>query len=70
MHVPTLVERVRVEGRSEVFLVLRVNHDDRAAHVVPLEKPGAAVLKVPFEELTPAGGGGAASRPILRPHAG
>jgi hypothetical protein len=69
MHVPTLVERVRVEGRSEVFLVLRVNHDDRAAHVVPLEKPGAAVLKVPFEELTPAGGG-AASRPILRPHAG
>jgi hypothetical protein len=48
MHVPGLLERLRLTGLGEVYLVTRVNHVDQVADLLPLVYGRKAVAAVPF----------------------
>jgi hypothetical protein len=50
--VPAARQRVAVEGRNEVFLVLWVDHEHQAAELVPLIN-GDRLETVPFSSIRP-----------------
>lgn len=53
-YVPRLRERVCVEGRDEVFVVIYVDRDAAAADVVSTEQVGDLLECVPFTAIYPA----------------
>ncbi|HEY3705130.1 MAG TPA: hypothetical protein VGL22_08720 [Terracidiphilus sp.] len=52
MRTPATRERVRVEGRDGLFLVVWVDVELQIADVIPLVQ-GDAVFSVPFTEIRP-----------------
>ncbi len=54
MYVPAARERVRMLGRSELFLVLAVNRDEGLAYLVDLERDSGYVDSVSFDRLVRA----------------
>ena len=62
MHVPGLLERVRLSGLDEVYLVTRVDHETQAADLLPLVYGHTAVQSVPFVAMESMSGCGFPSR--------
>jgi hypothetical protein len=52
MRIPATRERVRLEGRDGLFLVVWVDADRQTADLVPLIH-GDAVFSVPFGQIRP-----------------
>jgi hypothetical protein len=48
MHVPGLLERVRIFGTHEMYLVMRVDHEAEVADLLPIPYGRRALLAVPF----------------------
>jgi hypothetical protein len=48
MHVPGLIERVRLTGFEEVYLVTRVDHAGQLADLLPLVYGRQQLESVPF----------------------
>jgi hypothetical protein len=53
MHVPCARERVFVARRSEVFLVVWVDHERQEADLIPLHGAVSVEESVPFSQLEP-----------------
>ena len=53
MYVPQAKERVKIIGRSDVFLVLRVDEEQQAADLFPLHFAIFIEEGVPFSDLEP-----------------
>jgi hypothetical protein len=51
MHIPGLLERVRLLGVDEVYLVTRVDHEARMADMLPLVYGSAEIHNVPFNAI-------------------
>lgn len=51
MHVPSLLERVRLTGLNEVYLVTRVNDAEEVADLIPLKYAPFTMESVPFATL-------------------
>ena len=51
MHLPGLMERVRLLGVDEICLVTRVDHEARVADVLPVVFGKAEILDVPFHAI-------------------
>lgn len=58
MHVPGLLERVRLSGLDEVYLVLRVDREAQAADLMPVVYGHNTVKSVPFLVMEPIPGCG------------
>lgn len=48
MHVPALMERVRLTGFDEVYLVTRVDHESQVADLLPIVYGKHLISSVPF----------------------
>jgi hypothetical protein len=48
MHVPGLLERVRITGLDEVYLVIRENGAEQLADLLPIVYGRSPVRSVPF----------------------
>jgi hypothetical protein len=48
MHEPGLLERVRLSGLDEVYLVMRVDHEERVADLLPIIYGQQRLVSVPF----------------------
>jgi hypothetical protein len=48
MHVPDLLERVRLSGLDEVYLVIRVNGAEQVADLLPIVYGRSPVRSVPY----------------------
>ena len=64
MYVPGLMERVRVTGLGEVFLVTRVDEEEKEADLLPIVYGRQPLKQVAFLYLEPIPGCGP---PKLRP---
>ena len=53
MYVPQAKERVKIIGRSGVFLVLRVDEEQQAADLFPFHFANFIEEGVPFSDLEP-----------------
>lgn len=53
MYVPSVVERVRVKGSDEIFLVTRIDRQNENAHLIPLRGSNDDQIDVPFAEIFP-----------------
>jgi hypothetical protein len=54
MHIPQPQERAFVQGRSGLFLVLRVNHDKRLADLIAISSGSAGLEEnVPLTVIRP-----------------
>ena len=51
MHIPQVRERVQLAGRSEVFLVMWVDHEQQEADLMPLHGVSSVEEIVSFSEL-------------------
>jgi hypothetical protein len=51
MYVPQVRERVQLAGRSGVFLVMWVDHEQREADLIPLGTVSSVEETVSFSEL-------------------
>jgi len=54
MYVPSVVERVRVKGSDEVFLVTRIDRQSENAHLIALRGSSDDQIDVPFAEIFPS----------------
>jgi hypothetical protein len=48
MHIPGLLERVRLTGLDEVYLVIRVDHQAQVADLLPIVNGQRQLPSVPF----------------------
>ena len=48
MHIPGLLERVRLRGLDEVYLVTRVDHEGQVADLLPIVYGKRRLDSVPF----------------------
>jgi len=54
MYIPVVRERVRIEGRAGLFLVVRVDQDEEMAELVGLDREDLISSEVvPFSKLLP-----------------
>lgn len=51
MHVPGLLERVRLCGLHEIYLVTRVDYETQVADLLPIGYGQSSVRSVPFLAL-------------------
>jgi hypothetical protein len=51
MYIPQVRERVQLAGRSGVFLVMWVDHEQQEADLMPLHRASSVEEIVPFSEL-------------------
>jgi hypothetical protein len=51
MYVPQVRDRVQLAGRSGVFLVMWVDHEQQEADLIPLDTVSFAEESVSFSEL-------------------
>lgn len=65
MHVPALMERVRVTGIDEVYLVTRVDHVSQVADLLPVVYGKRLIRSVPFGVMEPIPGCGP---PVFSPN--
>ena len=69
MHVPGLMERVRLGGLDEMYLVTHVNHEAQIADLMPIVFGKDSIQSVPFQAIESIPG---CSPPLLKrslPHA-
>jgi len=66
MHVPGLMQRVRLTALDEVYLVIRVDHGEQVAGLLPLKYGMQTIRSVPFLALEAIQGWGP---PRLKPDA-
>ena len=59
MYVPGLMERVRITGLSDVFLVTRVDEEEKVANLLPIVYGRLPLERVAFLFLEPIPGGAA-----------
>jgi hypothetical protein len=64
MYSPALLERVHLRGRDGIFLVTRVDHEEKVADLLPFTHSQLAKRDVPFGMLEPSV---CASPEMLRP---
>ena len=55
MYVPQVRERVQLAGRSGVFLVMWVDHEQQEADLIPLHKASSVEETAYFSELEACG---------------
>ncbi len=53
MYIPQTRERVQIAGRTGVFLVVWVDHDQEEVDLIPIRTAVSAEESVPFSELQP-----------------
>jgi hypothetical protein len=58
MHVPGLMERVRLVGVDEVYVVLSVDHQRQAVDLLPVLFGGSRLSGVPFVSVEAMNGSG------------
>ena len=51
MYIPQVRERLQLAGRSGVFLVMWVDHEQKEADLIPLHKASSVEESVSFSEL-------------------
>jgi hypothetical protein len=51
MYIPQVRERVQLAGRSGVFLVMWVDHEQKEADLIPVDRKSSAEESVSFFEL-------------------
>jgi len=51
MYTPQVRERVQLAGRSGVFLVMWVDHEQKEADLIPVDRKSSAEESVSFSEL-------------------
>lgn len=56
MHVPSLLERVRIHGQTDLFLVTRVNAEEQVADLLPIRWGPGSLENIPFVSLEPVAG--------------
>jgi len=56
MRVPAVRERVSIEGRGGVFLVIGVDRERQVADLIPTTDDGRVEEDVPFAAITPVQG--------------
>ncbi len=54
MYVPSVVEKVRVRGSDEVFLVTRIDRQSENAHLIRLRGSSDDQIDVPFAQIFPS----------------
>jgi hypothetical protein len=54
MYVPSVVERVRIQGSEEIFLVTRIDRQTENAHLIQLRGTNDQQLDVPFAWIVPS----------------
>lgn len=54
MYVPSVVEKVRVKGSEELFLVTSVDRQKENAHLIQLRGSSDDQVDVPFEQIVPS----------------
>lgn len=55
MRIPSLRERVRIEGRDHEFLVVWVDHEREVVDLIPMVEGGGLEESVPFHAIHPVG---------------
>jgi hypothetical protein len=55
MYVPLVVEKVRIRGSEELFLVTRIDWHREKAHLVSLKLTTDLAYDVPFSDIFPIG---------------
>jgi hypothetical protein len=55
MYVPLIVERVRMRGTQDLFLVTRIDWNGKKAHLVSLKPTTDVAVDVPFADILPIG---------------
>ena len=55
MYVPSIVEKVRMRGTQDLFLVTRVERNREEAHLVSLKPATDLSVDVPFADIFPIG---------------
>ena len=58
MHVPELMDRVRLIGCDEVYLVLLVDYKRESADLLPVLFGGERLRKIPFSSIEALAKGG------------
>lgn len=53
MYVPLLVEKVRVKGAEELFLVTHIDWNHEKAHLISLKRSIDLEVDVPFADILP-----------------
>ena len=51
MYIPQVRERVQLAGRSGVFLVMWVDHEQKEADLIPLHRESSVEESASFSEL-------------------
>jgi hypothetical protein len=51
MYSPTLLDRIRVNRKDGLFLVIRADHDEQAADLLPFKFGQTAIRGIPFKLL-------------------
>ena len=51
MHVPGIMEKVRLAGVDEVYMVLTVDHQQEAVDLLPIRFGGERLRTVPFSSV-------------------
>jgi hypothetical protein len=51
MYIPQVRERVQLAGRSGVFLVMWVDHEQKEADLIPLHRASSVEESASFSEL-------------------
>jgi len=55
VRIPRVRERVRIEGRDDVFLVVWVDLEREVVDLIPIVDGGALEESVPFHAIHPVG---------------
>jgi len=53
VRIPRVRERVRIDGRDDVFLVVWVDLEREVADLIPIAEGGAVEEGVPFQAIHP-----------------
>jgi hypothetical protein len=53
VRIPRVRERVRIDGREDVFLVVWVDLEREVADLIPIDDGGALEEGVPFHSIRP-----------------
>lgn len=54
MYVPSVVEKVRIQGSDEIFLVTRIDRQSENAHLIPLRGSSDQQIDIPFACIVPS----------------
>lgn len=55
MYVPLIIEKVRMRGAQDLFLVTHIDWNGKKAHLVSLKSTKDVAIDVPFADILPVG---------------